>query len=67
MFNCRVNSREYLEKNGVQIIDIRKASLNAIGARVTPTLILVNEKGEVSQSWIGRLPKQKQQEVKSLL
>jgi len=33
----------------------------------TPTLLLVNEKGEISNSWVGKIPKEKEKEVISQL
>ena len=56
-------SNEYLKENNVEFDEVRKTSLASIGARGTPTLILVNEKGEVSNSWVGRLTSDKEQEV----
>ena len=48
-------SREYLKGLGVDSIDIRQASLESLNVRGTPTIILANERGEVVDSWIGRL------------
>ncbi len=59
----REESLQYLRGNGVEIQEIRQAELNSVNVRGTPTLILVNEKGEVSNSWVGRLPNEKATEV----
>lgn len=56
-------SREYLAEHKVQIKEVRQASLNSLGVRGTPTLILTNKKGEVSNSWVGRLPPEIEKEV----
>jgi len=60
-------SKEYLAENGVEFSEVRQASLASFGVRGTPTLILANEKGEVSNSWVGKLPPDKEQEVISQL
>jgi thioredoxin-related protein len=61
--NSREESLQYLKENGVEIQEIKQAQLNSINVRGTPTLILVNDKGEVANSWIGKLPSQKETEV----
>jgi thioredoxin-related protein len=53
----------YLKDNGLMIPDIRQAALNSVNVRGTPTLILVDDKGEVSKSWVGKLPSEKEKEV----
>ncbi|MFN2454063.1 MAG: hypothetical protein ABR577_07560 [Pyrinomonadaceae bacterium] len=58
-----VDSRKYLNSLGVPIDDIRQAQSGAVGVRGTPTLLLVNDKGTVTKSWVGRLPTDKEAEV----
>jgi hypothetical protein len=48
-------SRKYLGKIGFAADEIRQASLGNLGARGTPTLFLVNEKGIVTDVWDGKL------------
>jgi hypothetical protein len=57
------DSRKYLEHLGVPITEVRQEGLNALGVRGTPTLLLINDKGVVTRSWIGRLPANKEDEV----
>jgi thioredoxin-related protein len=57
----------YLKDNGLMLQDIRQAELGSVNVRGTPTLILVNDKGEVSNSWVGKLPSEKEKEVISQL
>jgi hypothetical protein len=57
------DSRKYLNNLGVLIDDIRQAQLDAVGVRGTPTLLLVNDKGTITKSWVGRLPTDKEAEV----
>jgi hypothetical protein len=55
--------RQYLNSLGVPITDIRQASLSSLNVVGTPTLILVNDKGEVTAVWTGKLPTDKESEV----
>lgn len=45
------------------IPEVRQAGLDALGVRGTPTLLLINDKGVVIKSWVGRLPIDKEGEV----
>ena len=53
----------YLNKLGVVVDEVRQSPLNAIGVRATPTLILVDDKGVVTGSWVGKLPAENEAEV----
>lgn len=57
------DSKQYLNDLGVPIDDVKQASLTSVGVRGTPTLILVNDKGAVTDSWVGKLPNSKEAEV----
>ena len=48
--------RKYLEGLGVEINDVRQVSFPAVGLRGTPTLILADNNGVAIESWIGKLP-----------
>ena len=65
--NSLEESNQYLNEHGVEIKNVRQGSLSSVDVRGTPTLIMVNNKGEVSNSWIGKLPSGKQKEVISQL
>lgn len=54
---------QYLKENGVDIQEVRQAGKDEFNIKGTPTLILVNNKGEVENSWIGKLPSGKENEV----
>jgi len=56
-------SRAHLDKLGLNDLDIKQASLDSIEVDGTPTLLLVNDKGEITNSWIGKLPPNKEAEV----
>lgn len=55
--------RQYLSGLGVPIDEVRQAGLDTLQVRGTPTLILVSGKGEVIESWAGKLPAEKETEV----
>ena len=57
------NSKQYLSGLNVPINEIRQSTLSALGVKGTPTLILINGKGEVMQSWPGKLSSEKEKEV----
>ena len=47
----------------VPITNIRQASLRSIGVQVTPAILLVDNKGEIKASWLGKLSPDKESEV----
>jgi thiol-disulfide isomerase/thioredoxin len=59
--------REYLKSLGVPITELRQAPLNALKVKGTPTLILVNNAGMVTDTWLGQLSPDKESEVFSRL
>ena len=61
------DGRKYLNGLGVAIDDIRELSPAAIRIRGTPTLLLVNNAGVVTDEWLGKLPPEKEAEVLSRL
>ena len=59
--------RTYLNGLGVDIGEIKQVSPAAIRIRGTPTLLLVNSAGVVTDEWLGKLPPEKENEVLSRL
>jgi thioredoxin-related protein len=59
--------RKYLNGLGVGIDDVVEVSPRAIRIRGTPTLLLVNSAGVVTDEWLGKLPPEKETEVLSRL
>jgi len=57
------DSTQYLHDLKVPINDVRQAGFETLGVKGTPTLILINSKGEVVDSWAGKLPAEKENEV----
>jgi thioredoxin-related protein len=55
--------QQYLADLKVPISEVKKIDPNFLGVSGTPTLILVNNAGEVVDSWTGKLPPDKEIEV----
>ena len=56
-------AKEYLSSLNVPILEVRQSSLEVLGVKGTPTVILLNQTGEVMQSWAGKLPPEQETEV----
>ena len=57
------SSRQYLLNLKAPSEEVRQSRLDAIGVEGTPTLILVNENGEVMEAWAGKLSPEQETEV----
>lgn len=55
--------RAYLNGLGLNNLEMKRTSLDHIQVSGTPTLILTNEKGEITDYWIGKLAPDKETEV----
>ena len=60
-------SREYLNKLGVSLGNIVQASPASFGIRGTPTIMLVNQAGQVEGIWRGKLSDEQEAKVTELL
>lgn len=60
-------ARDYLKSAGINVDDVYNAQLTSIGITGTPTLLLVDENGTVSDVWKGKLSSDKESEVLSKL
>lgn len=56
-------SRRYLESLNLFVTDVKEVELAEIKVPATPTLLLLNNEGRVSASWVGMLSKDGEQEV----
>lgn len=56
-------SHEYLNNIGVNIAEVKQATIKSLGLRGTPTVLLVNKHGVITGLWIGQLPKEKEDAV----
>ncbi|HMG73756.1 MAG TPA: hypothetical protein VK582_09660 [Pyrinomonadaceae bacterium] len=61
------DSQVYLNLENVDVDEIRQTDLQLIGVRGTPTLLLVNNKGVITQTWVGKLSPERESEVISAL
>ncbi len=60
-------SRKYLDQVGVRVDDVKQAPLDAIKVTGTPTLLLVDKAGTVTDVWIGKLSADGEAEVLHVL
>lgn len=59
----RSDIASYLSEHGVVVDEIVNTSLANINVAFTPTLLLVNRSGKVSDVWVGKLDTSKEAEV----
>jgi thiol-disulfide isomerase/thioredoxin len=57
--------KKYLDGLNVPITQLAQATLDSLGVRGTPTLLIVDKSGTVKQSWVGRLTAERETEVLS--
>jgi hypothetical protein len=57
------DARQYLDDLGVHVDDVRQAPLDSLGIAATPTLLLVNGAGTVTDVWEGVLSKDQEDSV----
>jgi hypothetical protein len=57
--------KKYLDGLNVPIAEVAQATLDSLGVRGTPILVIVDKSGTVQQSWVGRLTAERETEVLS--
>jgi thioredoxin-related protein len=57
------DSARHLTELGVTGFEVKQSPISALDASGTPTLIITNDKGEVTNFWVGKLPAEKETEV----
>lgn len=55
--------QKYISKAGIAVEDVRQAQFTEIGVKGTPTLILVDDAGNIIKSWIGKLAESQEADV----
>lgn len=55
--------KQYLNKEHINIFEVRKAQLGLLGIIRTPSLFFVDNSGTITKVWIGKLSIDKEQEV----
>lgn len=56
-------STAHLNKLGLTNMEVKQSLLGSLQVSGTPTLILINDKGEIIDYWVGKLPADKETEV----
>lgn len=56
-------SKAHLNELGLTNLEVKRSPLDNIQVSGTPTLILTNEKGEITDYWVGKLTPDKETEV----
>ncbi|HLM60133.1 MAG TPA: hypothetical protein VK308_04970 [Pyrinomonadaceae bacterium] len=56
-------SAAHLSELGLQQIEVKQSSLGNLQISGTPTLILINDKGEITNYWVGKLTPDREIEV----
>jgi hypothetical protein len=62
-----VLAKEYLGAKQVAVDDVLQSPLSQINVSGTPTLLLVDSKGKITASWVGKLSANRETEVLSKL
>jgi thioredoxin-related protein len=55
--------KKYLDDLGVPVTQVIQASLNSLQVQGTPTLVIVDKNGTVTQSWVGKLDSERESQV----
>lgn len=61
--DTKEESAAYLNELNLQGLEILQADLADLSVRGTPTLLIVNSKGEITNSWVGQLRAEQEKEV----
>ncbi len=48
-------AQDYLKREGVHVDQLRQMPLDRLGVAGTPTMLLLNNRGTVTESWVGML------------
>lgn len=60
-------TREYLDRLGISVNDVRQVVPSSIEVKATPSLVLIDSQGIVIRSWQGQLPPEVENEVLDLV
>lgn len=63
----KAEAEEYLNRLGISGIEIIQSNSDSLQVGGTPTIIIANDKGEISSFWVGQLLPDKEAEVISQL
>jgi hypothetical protein len=60
-------AQQYLSGEGVQVTQVKQIELGELGVQGTPTLLLVNSSGVVTNIWAGKVRSEDEDKVLSTL
>jgi len=60
-------AEQYLKGEGVHVDQVKQATMSEIGVQGTPTMLLVNSAGVITNVWVGQIQPEKEQEVLAAL
>lgn len=49
------DAKTYLDKLGVRVSEVAQSDLRSVGVSGTPTVLMINKEGVVTDSWVGKL------------
>jgi hypothetical protein len=58
-----VIAHQYLDSIGVAFTEVRSSDLSKIGVSGTPTILLLNDQGAITASWVGALSVDQENEM----
>lgn len=56
-------AEQYIKELGISGIEVRQSQLDPLNVSGTPTIIVTDNQGVISDTWIGKLPPEKETEV----
>lgn len=56
-------ARKYLDKLQLSDLESKQSALGPLDVSGTPTIIVTDDKGQITNVWVGKLPSDKQNEV----
>lgn len=59
----RAEARKYLDKLQLSDLESKQSALGPLDVSGTPTIIVTDDKGQITNVWVGKLPSDKQNEV----
>ncbi len=63
----RDEARKYLDKLHLSNLTSKQSALDSLDVSGTPTIIVTDDKGQITNVWVGKLPSEKQNEVMATL
>ncbi|MFI5071601.1 MAG: hypothetical protein ACHP8A_11990 [Terriglobales bacterium] len=57
----------YMQSHGYSTSQVQQADLSVLGVPGTPTLLLVDRGGRLQKQWVGKLPRDQEEDVAAQL